>query len=161
MKIQSLLYSSLRWLNISILALFGMLTIVASGGSSDSGGSVDPPTGTVNIISPSVASGLPGSGTLTVSVFADGGSTALMTETIDTLIASVSMDVIITAGTHSFIILFEYTDAVFGGPYQVGISNSKAVDVQFYLRGFQLPGPRQRRIYQSGGASDKLSHRSK
>ncbi|WP_455200871.1 hypothetical protein [Kaarinaea lacus] len=125
MKIEKLFESGLRGLVLLVIGTVGLLTIIGSNG----GGGGGPSTGTVSITSPYDASGLPDTGTLEVSVFVDGSSTAAISRTIDTLSASVTIDVQVAAGTHTFSIVFEYTDPVFAGPYQVGAATSAGIDV--------------------------------
>lgn len=113
-----------------------LLTVVVAlslsacfGGGDDNNPTTTPTTGTVSITSSSEASALPSEGILVVSVYVDGSATAAASKTIDTVTASVTLTVTSSAGTHSYVVKFEYTDQVYGGPFQIAVSNPKNDDV--------------------------------
>jgi hypothetical protein len=112
-----------------ILILLVAIVLPGLSACGGGGGGSSPTTGTVTITSSSEGAGLPDTGTYVVSVYIDGSATAAATKTIDTSVSSVSLNVDVAAGTHSFIVIFEYTDQLFGGPYQLALSNAKSDDV--------------------------------
>lgn len=118
---------------LKILLVYLSIFIVScssGGGGGDSNNQIPQPVnGLVSITSPSAGSGLPNSGTLTVNIFIDGSAMAADSRTIDTIVPSVDMDISVPAGTHSFRMVFEYMDSVFGGPYEVGYADSAVIDV--------------------------------
>lgn len=116
-----------RFIVLSILTI--ALVSCSSGGGGGSSQGPTPTMGTVTITSPSDGIVLPDTGTLQVSVFVDGDSTAAVTDSVDFLAATVELDVVVPEGSHTFRLTFEYTDPVYGGPFQLSYADSAVVDV--------------------------------
>jgi len=86
-------------------------------------------TETVSITSPSAGSGLLNAGTLMVKVFVDGNSNAVASSTVDTITDTVKLNVTVAVGSHTFKLIFEYSDPMYGGPFLLAYTDSETVNV--------------------------------